>query len=81
MSVRVDLSPYQRLIALAANYRERAAHNAWVLINEASRFSEAKRKNYLPQHLENCLPPSWIVALTARDAKRKAQEHLAKDSK
>lgn len=60
--VCTEFSPADRLIALSSNYRERAAHNAWVLLEEAKLFSAAKKQNRLAEHLESRLPQSWIAA-------------------
>jgi tRNA-guanine family transglycosylase len=56
------LSPVDRLVALSKNYHVRAAHNAWVLLNEATAFSEARESRRLVEHLETRLPQSWISA-------------------
>jgi tRNA-guanine family transglycosylase len=56
------LTPQDRLIALAANYRARAAHNAWILLEEAAAFSAARESQRLVDYLETRLPPSWIAA-------------------
>ncbi len=51
-----------RVAALATGYRARAAHNAWVLLEEAAAFAGAKASHRLAEHLETRLPPSWLSA-------------------
>jgi tRNA-guanine family transglycosylase len=56
----------KRLSALAAGYRQRAAHNAWVLYRELSAFVAAKADGRLDEHLASRLPPSWMDAWRGR---------------
>jgi tRNA-guanine family transglycosylase len=49
-----------RISALSTGYRARAAHNAWVLLEEAAEFRRAKLAGTLASHLQSRLPASWI---------------------
>jgi tRNA-guanine family transglycosylase len=46
--------------ALAACYRARAAHNAWILLQEVREFEAARASGRLLSHLQSRLPPAWL---------------------
>lgn len=52
-----------RVAQLAACYRARSAHNAWILLQEARGFAEAEARNRVSEYIAGRLPDGWLLAI------------------